>query len=68
MSKVFVVLNGDGLIMAICKRRRKANTIVSKIGLKRWNEMWTIAPIKLDDVDKTTLAGCEEYRHTDEHS
>lgn len=59
---VYMVQNNDGIIISICLRKRKAQSIVEKIGHARWHEDWTVVPLIIDEVDPAMLAGSDSYR------
>ena len=59
--KVYIVDNSDNTIMGIFKSKKKAKDLMS-LGKKRWNEQWSITPLKLNKVEAWILAGGETYR------
>ena len=60
--KVYVVENNDGVLIAICLRKRSADLIAEKIGQVRWHEVWKVTSINVDEVDPVMLAGSDSYR------
>jgi hypothetical protein len=62
MKYVFVVQNGDGLLLAVFSEQKGAKKMVEEIGHRRWGEEWQISKIKLNQIGRWLLAGCDEYR------
>lgn len=60
--KVYMVQNGDNLVMAVCLSKRKANAIAVNIGQARWHEAWKVTPLEVDKCDPDMLGGSESYR------
>ena len=58
---VYVVNNGDSVIMGIFKKKNKAKALV-QLGKKRWNEGWQLNAIKLNRVESWISMGSDSYR------
>lgn len=61
ISKVFVVINSDGIVMGVLDKKSKADTL-KKVGKKRWDEEWKITSYSINAVESWILAGDETYR------
>lgn len=60
---VYMVQNNDGIMMAICLTKRKANDIAVKVGQHRWHEAWRVVPVEVDKLyDPTMMYGSESYQ------
>lgn len=59
---VYVLTNNDSIIMGVFLTKRKADRMRIEIGQQRWHEAWIILPMKIDEIDKHMLIGCESYR------
>ena len=59
--KIFLVRNTNHTVIAVMKTKKKAGKVV-KLGKQRWGEKWHILPVKINEIEKWVLDGCEKYR------
>ena len=60
--KVYILQNGDGIIMGIFLKKAQAEKAAIEVGLNRWHEAWTVTVRETGSVDTDMLCGSESYR------